>query len=103
MFSPELNILKVAGSPLGYRHSEATKKLIGLAAKNRKVSESSRDLKRKALLGRSFDNESIEKMRLSNTFRKPVLITNTKTGDKLEFSSMTEAGKLSLAPASLYK
>lgn len=28
MFSPEYNILKVAGSPLGYRHSEAAKKLI---------------------------------------------------------------------------
>lgn len=93
MLDPELNILKVAGSPLGYRHSEAAKKLIGLAAKNREVSESSRDLKRRALLGKSFDKEHIEKMRLSNTFRKPVLITNTETGDRLEFTSMAEAGK----------
>lgn len=36
---PEYNILKVAGSPLGYRHSEAAKKSIGIASKNRKVSE----------------------------------------------------------------
>lgn len=43
-FNPEYNILKFAGSPLGYRHSEASKKLIGLASK-RKVSESSRNLK----------------------------------------------------------
>jgi len=90
---PEYNILKVAGSPIGYRHSEAAKKLISIAAKNREVSESTRDLKRKALLGKSFDRERIEKMRLSNTLRKSVLVTNTETGENLEFDSMTEAGK----------
>ena len=31
-------------------------------------------------------------MRLSNILRKPVVVTNTETGDTLEFSSMTEAG-----------
>jgi group I intron endonuclease len=36
---PEYNILKIAGSPLGYKHSEPAKKLIGLASKNRIVSE----------------------------------------------------------------
>jgi len=89
---PEYNILKVAGSPLGYRHSEAAKKSIGIASKNRKVSESSRDLRRKSLLGNTFDNIRIEKMRLSNTLRKPVLLTNTETGKKEEFPSMTDAG-----------
>jgi group I intron endonuclease len=34
---PEYNMLKIAGSPLGYRHSEAAKKLIGMASKDRKV------------------------------------------------------------------
>nr|YP_010391224.1 GIY-YIG endonuclease [Fusarium vorosii]UPX02650.1 GIY-YIG endonuclease [Fusarium vorosii] len=91
--SPEYNILKVAGSPLGYRHSEAAKKIIGLASKNRKVLESSRELKREALLGKSFDKERIEKMRLSNTFRKPVLITNEDTKETIEFPSLTEAGQ----------
>lgn len=61
ILSPEYNILKVAGSPLGYRHSEAAKKLIALASKNREVLESSRDLKREALLGKSFDKERREK------------------------------------------
>ena len=93
MFSPDYNILKVAGSPLGYRHSEAAKKLIRIANKNREVSESSRDLRRKALLGKSFDKERIEKMRLSNILRKSVVVTNTETGEILEFASMTEAGK----------
>lgn len=91
--NPEYNILKVAGSFLGYRHSEATKKLISIALKDTKVSESTRELKREALLGKSFDKTRIEKMRLSNTFRKPVIVTNTETGEVLEFASLTDAGK----------
>jgi len=91
-FNPEYNMLKVAGSPLGYRHSEASKKLISIALKNIKVSESSRELKRKALLGKTFDKVRIEKMRLSNTLRKPVLVTNTETGEVQEFASIIDAG-----------
>jgi len=91
--NPEYNILKVAGSFQGYRHSEATKKLISVALKNTKVSEFTRELKRKALLGKAFDKARIAKMRLSNTFRKPVIITNMETGEVLEFASLTDAGK----------
>ena len=91
-YSPEYNLLKLAGSPLGYRHSEASKTLIGIASKNRKVSESTRDFKRKALLGKTLDKKHLEKMRLSNTLRQPVLLTNLETGDIQEFSSMTDAG-----------
>lgn len=93
LLNPEYNILKVAGSPLGYRHSEAAKKLISISSKNRIVSESTRDLKRESLLGKTFDEERIEKMRLSNTFRKSVVVTKTETKETLEFPSMTEAGK----------
>ena len=32
-------------------------------------------------------------MRLSNTFRKPVLITNEDTKETIEFPSLTEAGQ----------
>lgn len=92
-FKPEYNILNTAGSPLGYRHSEAAKKLIGEASKNRKVSELTRNNKREALLGKIFDKERLEKMSLSNRFRFPVILTNLETGEIKEFSSMTEAGK----------
>jgi len=91
-YNPEYNILKLAGSPLGYKHSEAAKTLISIASKNRKISESTRDLKRKTLLGKTLDKERVEKMRLSNTLRQPVLLTNSETGDIKEFSSMTDAG-----------
>lgn len=91
-FNPEYNILKFAHSPLGYRHSEAAKKMIGLASKNREVAESTRDLRREALVGKVFDKERLEKMRMANLLRQPVLITNNKTGEKQEFSSLTDAG-----------
>lgn len=43
-------------------------------------------------------------MRLSNTLRKPVVVTNMETGDTLEFTSMTEAGKyLGLSRVSVNK
>ena len=32
-------------------------------------------------------------MRVGNVLRQPVLLTKTETGDTLEFSSMTDAGK----------
>lgn len=48
-YNPEYNLLKIAGSPLGYRHSEAAKARISLANKNKIVSESTRYLKRKSL------------------------------------------------------
>lgn len=92
-YNPEYNILKIAGSPLGYRHSEAAKARISLANKNKIVSESTRYLKRKSLLGKPLDSERLEKMRVGNVLNQPVLLTNTETGDTLEFTSMTDAGK----------
>lgn len=104
-YKPEYNILKVAGSTLGYQHSEASKILIGLgsaassrrrpevASKNRKVSEISRELRSKALLGLKLSKEHVDNLSKSNTFSQPILLTNMETGDSKEFSSMTDAAK----------
>ncbi len=92
-WNPEYNILKLAGSPLGYRHSEAAKKLISIASKNRKVLESTRDIKREILLGKTLDKEHIENLRLGNSLRKSVIVTDTETGNIKEFISLTEAGE----------
>jgi group I intron endonuclease len=91
--NPEYNILKVAGSPLGYRHSEAAKKLISIKAKNRKVLESTREIKRRILLGKTLNKEHIENLRLGNTLRKSVIVTDIETGNIKEFISLTEAGE----------
>ena len=93
MCNPEYNILKVAGSPLGYRHSEAAKKLISIASKGRSVSEKTREIKREIFLGKTLDRDHVENMRLGNNLRKPVLVTDVETGDIKEFISLTEAGE----------
>lgn len=92
-YKPEYNILKVAWSTLGYQHSEASKILIGIASKNRIVSEISRELRSKALLGLKLSKEHVDNLSKSNTFSLPILLTNMETGDSKEFSSMTEAAK----------
>ena len=40
-----------------------------------------------------MDSERLEKMRVGNVLKQAVLLTNTETGDTLEFSSMTDAGE----------
>ena len=51
-------------------------------------------------MGKVLDKEQ----RLGNILRKPVLVTNKVTGDSMEFSSMTEAGKfLGLSRVSVSK
>jgi group I intron endonuclease len=121
--NPEYNILKVASSTLGFKHSEASKDIMSQLAQGRKfspetllkmksrvvsdevkknisaaligreVSSKTRDLTRKALLGRKLSEGLLKNMSLSNTWRQPVRLTSTETGEVLEFPSKTEAGK----------
>ncbi len=53
-FNPEYNILKVAGSNLGYKHSEASLKLMSLASKSRNELEEVLKFKREVMLGRKL-------------------------------------------------
>jgi group I intron endonuclease len=129
-YKPELNVLKVAGSTLGFNHSEASKELmsklakgriisaatrlkmsnrivsnelktrISAALKGRKASEETRNLKRLALLRRKCSKERLEQMAQSNTFKQPIILTNTETGEDKEFSSLTDAAKFLGAPRS---
>jgi len=66
---------------------ELLKKLISIASKGRKVLESTRDIKRETLLGKTLDKEHIEKIRLGNTLRKSVIVTDTETDKIKEFIS----------------
>lgn len=50
-----------------------------------------------------MDSERLEKMRVGNVLKQPVLLTNTKIGYTLEFSSMTDAAKyLEISRAALW-
>jgi group I intron endonuclease len=121
-FKPEYNVLKIAGSSKGHRHSEATKELMSRLAKGRKftpetilkmkdrivseevkrkisakstgrhVSSETRGLISKAIKGIKRSESTLLKMALVNQHRKPVILTNIETGVSKEFISMTEAG-----------
>lgn len=88
---PEYNILKVSGSSLGYKHSEASLKLMSLASKSRNESEEFIKLKIEAMSGRKLSNGQLEKMAKNNPFKVPIIISNLETGSKEEFTSMAQA------------
>lgn len=90
-FKPEYNILKVSGSSLGYKHSEASRKLISLASKSINEIEEVLNSKREAMLGRNLSKDHLEKMAKNNPFRLPIILDNTETGKREEFSSIAQA------------
>jgi group I intron endonuclease len=91
-FNPEYNILKVAGSLLGFKHSEDSRNLMSLAAIRRFSSEEERNTKRIARLGFKLPESTIKNMVVNNRLRQPVLIKNIERGDCKEFASIAEAG-----------
>jgi group I intron endonuclease len=58
--NPEYNILKIAGSNLGYKHTEASLKLMSIASKSRNELEEVLKLKREVMLGRKLSKDHIE-------------------------------------------
>ena len=91
--TPEYNILKIAGSNLGYKHSEASLKLMSIASKTRNESEEFLEFKRKAMLGRKLSKDHLEGMAKNNPFRIPIILSNIDTGKREEFTSITQAAQ----------
>lgn len=89
--NPEYNILKVAGSSLGYKHSEASLKLMSIASKSRNESEEVLKFKREVMLGRKLSKDHLEGMAKNNPFRVPIILSNIETGKIEEFTSMIKA------------
>ena len=56
---PEYNILKIAGSNFGYKHSEASLKLMSDASKSRNESEEVLKFKKEIMLGRKFSKDHL--------------------------------------------
>lgn len=90
-FKPDYNILKVAGSNLGYKHSEASLKLMSIASKSRNESEEFLKFKRDVMLGRKLSKDHLEKMAENSPYRMPLILSNIATGKREEFSSMAKA------------
>jgi group I intron endonuclease len=91
--NPEYNILKIAGSNLGYKHSEASLKLMSIASKSRNESEEFLKSKKEAMLGRKLSKDHLDKMAKNSPFRVPIILSNIETGKREEFTSMIQAAQ----------
>ena len=89
--NPEYNILKIAGSNLGYKHSEASLKLMSDASKSRNESEEVLKFKREIMLERKLSEDHLERMAKNNPFRVPIILSNIETGENKEFTSLIQA------------
>jgi NUMOD1 domain len=73
--------------------NETYKKTIANEDRTKKHSEISKELIRKANLGKKLSQETITKITLNSNNAKPVLVTNNETKETIEFSSASSAAK----------
>jgi hypothetical protein len=66
---------------------ETYKNAIANEDRTKKRTETSKELIRKANLGKKLSQETIAKMTLNSKKAKPVLVTNIETKEVIEFSS----------------
>jgi group I intron endonuclease len=87
--APEYNVLRIAGSRLGYRHTEETL----LRFKERKHSEETRVRLSNSRMGMVLSEETRAKIStlLKGVGGIKVWVTNIETEEKLEYESLTEA------------
>lgn len=98
ILKPGYNILKIAGSRLGTKQSEKTKKLISNASKLHRHSKETIERIRIANMGRKHSKKTIEYMRMVHLKRKhseahPLRVINNKTGEVKLFISIRQAAK----------
>lgn len=106
LLNPEYNILKVAGSSFGYKHTIESLKKMSDIAKNR--SEETKAKWREAALGRIHSEETKAKLReiALNRLKHPVegkkiVVKDTQTGEIFNYDSIRSTAKYfgtSIAP-----
>jgi len=80
---PEYNILRIARSSKGFKHSAETKELL-----------------RKLNLNRIISDDTKLKISINNSQSKPVVVINIESGSEVEFSSIVEASNyMGISPA----
>jgi len=93
LLSPHYNILKLAGSSLGHKHSEETKSLISQAQKGRILSAETKALMSQARAGKILSTKTKEKMSLAK-FKKIFLYAKDLDSNELilykSFDNYTE-------------
>jgi group I intron endonuclease len=109
LLKPEYNILAIAGSPLGFKHSEktleffknerkvseATRKNLSLAATGRILTESDKTKISVARKGIKLSDETRAKISAATIALIGVSVTvkNVNTNIELEYASLTDAAK----------
>ena len=92
MLKPEYNVLKIAGSSLGFRHSEMTKnRMKTLHLLNDEIRKTRTD----ARLGIKVSDETRAKNSAATTalIGIPVVVKNKNTGEESEYINLTQAAK----------
>ena len=74
-------------------NDEIYKKNVATSGESKKHSADSKELIRKANLGKKLTLETIEKISLNSRNAKPVIVTNNETKETSEFSSVSAAAK----------
>ena len=73
---PEYNILRVAGSTIGFKHSDDTRELL------------------KSLhLGKNLSLEHVDKIRMGSVNRRSIMVANTQTDDVFTFFSQNQVAE----------
>jgi group I intron endonuclease len=105
LLKPEYNICKIAGSNLGYRHSEKTRKAMSMAQTGRKHSEKTKRAMSVIRMGSRHTEETIQKFRekirtietklklSSRCLGVKVKILDSSKNQEFEFSSMKKAAQ----------
>jgi len=109
LLKPEYNINPIAGSSLGYKHNQETldkfkcrkcsdesRAKLSAAATGRKLSEDTKAKLSANRIGTKLPDKTRELSKISATTAEnigvAVLVKNIKTGETLEYKTMTEAG-----------
>lgn len=87
-YQPEYNTLKIAGSPLGRKHTDATIQKL----KDRKFTQQHRDRIGEANRLRVFSQDTIEKMRVNNTGERNPFYGRTHSIKTCEFLRKIKKG-----------
>lgn len=103
LIKPEYNILKTAGSSLGFKHSEEAKKLMAMLRKGKFHSSETKTKIGAASLGRKLPQQALDKLSIAHKGRarpagsgKPsqrVEVLDILTNKRMEFDSIREAAR----------
>ena len=109
LLKPDYNILKIAGSSIGFKHSEKTldmfrnkgkaseetRKNLSLSAKGRVLTEADKKKISISSLGKKLSAETRAKISatVSTLIGVSVIVKNITTNSEIEYSTLTEAAK----------